>query len=122
MSIEHIHIGRDAQGNAFGDNNKVRNRNSFNSGVHGDELADLFATLVRQIDPIRREMKGKDFEQLESHRAAFAAEAEKPKPNRSVLAVTGKGLIEAAKTVGELAAPVISTVGVILKFFNTPLP
>jgi hypothetical protein len=122
MGIGNIHIGGHAQGNAFGDNSRVVNRDSFNSGAHGEELAKLFANLGKQIEPIRMEMKGKDFEQLEQHRAAFAAEAEKPHPNPKILTVTGKGLIEAAKTVGEMAAPVIATVGAILKFFNVPLP
>src|SRR5262245_52853963 len=114
MSIQHIQIGGNAQGNAIGDNSRVINRDSFNAGIHGEELAKLFTTLNQQITPVRDEMKGKDIKQLDDHLTKLTEEAKKEKPNPSVLSFTAKGVLDAAKTVGEIAGPVVATVGSIL--------
>ena len=51
----------------------------------------------------------------------LAKEATAIKPDRSMLEVTGKGLVEAAKTVAEMAAPVATAVGVVLGLFGVVL-
>jgi hypothetical protein len=124
MSTQNTNIGGNAQGNAIGVGNSVFNKSSFNQGLHGEELTKLFETLTAQLVPLKDEMKGKDFKVLEEYLAKLTEEAQKPKEevNTSELAVTGKGLIEAAQTVGEIAAPVLATVGLILKFLGVPLP
>ena len=92
------------------------------SGIHGEELADLFANLNQGLVPLKDEMKGKDYKVLEEHVAALLAEAKKPEPDTNQLSVSGKGLVEAATTVGAIAGPVITTAGLILKFFGVTLP
>ena len=114
----------DVTGGAVGKDITFTNTNSFNVGVHGKELTRLFSTLTEQLSPVRAEMKGKDIKMLDEQLGKFIEEAKKPKEevNGSALAVTGEGLIEAAKTVGEIAGPLITTVGLILSFFGVPLP
>ncbi len=88
------------------------------------EQKELLETLTGQLIPVREEMKVKDAKALDEQLVPFIEEAQKPQEeiDGRALAVSGKGLIEAAQTVGEIAAPVLTTVGLILKFFGVPLP
>lgn len=125
MSEQKIEIGGNAQGSSFGDHSPVTTQDSFNqtvTGLHGPELADLFEKLTEQMPPLKDEMTGKNYKVLEGHIEAIKEEAKKPEPDKRQLSVSGKGLIEAAKTVKEIAAPVIATAGLILKFLGVPLP
>jgi internalin A len=119
---ESISIEGGAHGSAVGKQNTVSNTGSFNSGIHGEELAELFQGLAAQLSPVRDEMKGKDIKVLDEQLAKLTEEAKKPQPDKGQLALSGKGVIEAAQTVGKIAAPVLSTVGLILKFFGVPVP
>ena len=120
MSHQNIHIGGNAQGNAFGDQSSVTITNSFNSGIQDATLKQLFDTLVAQLTPLREEMKLKDAKALDEHLAVLTTEAAKPEKERnaSALSVSGKGLIEAANTVKDMAGPVIKTASMILKFLG----
>src|SRR4051812_42100658 len=107
MSTQHIQAGGSIQGSAIGDHNTVTATGSFNTGIHGEELAKLFQGLAAQLSPVRDEMKGKDIKVLDEHLAKLTEEAKKPQPDKAQLALSGKGLIEAAQTVGKIAAPVL---------------
>jgi len=52
---------------------------------------------------------------------ALTKEATSKEPDHDMLHVTGKGLIEAAKTVAEMAAPIAKAVGVVLSIFGVLL-
>ncbi len=110
------------QGNAVGKGNTVTNTNSFNTGLDSEALVKLFTQLNGQLAPLKDEMKGKDFKVVEEHIEAIKTEAVKPEPDKSALAVSGRGLIEAATTVGAIATPVLTTVGLILKLCGVTLP
>ena len=120
MSNQHIQIGGNAQGNAFGDSAKVLNKDSFNQGLTDATLQQLFATLTTQLAPLRDEMKGKDIKVLDGHLEVLTAEAAKPEAQRDEtrIKVSAQGLKEAAETVKGIAGPVLATVGMILKFFG----
>ena len=49
---------------------------------------------------------------------SFVEEASASKPNRSLLKVTGKGLIEAANAVAEMVQPISKAVKVVLSLFG----
>ena len=110
--------------NIVGDGNSQIIKDSFNtlSTVHGAELGKLFEALQTQAAELGDEMKGKDAKALQSHIATLAEEAKKPEPDKSLLAVTAAGLVEAANTVKDLAGPILATTGLILKFFGLSLP
>ena len=50
----------------------------------------------------------------------FTAQAAAPKPSPKILQVTGQGLIDAAKNVAELVAPITTTVNFVLKLMGLP--
>ena len=53
---------------------------------------------------------------------SFISEATAPKPRGEKLKDLGKGLVDSAKTVAELAGPVISAVSLALKLFGVAVP
>lgn len=74
-------------------------------------LASLQALVVQLAD---RLPDPEDKEQVANHADALAKTALAAKPNRSMLEVTGKGLVDAAKAVAEMAAPIATAVGAVL--------
>lgn len=52
---------------------------------------------------------------------ALTKEATSPEPDHSMLKVTGQGLIDAAKTVAEMAAPIAKAVGAVLGILGLAL-
>lgn len=117
-----INIGGDNIGAAIGRQASVVVGGNVSKGINVEDLANLFTQLNGQLAPLKDEMKGKDIKVLDAHLATLTEEAQKAEPDKSALAVSGKGLIEAASTVGAIAAPVLTTVGLILKFFGVSLP
>ena len=115
-------IGRDAHGSVQGRSNQLRNTDSFNrEGLLSSELITLFDQLKGVVANVRPEMRVRDAEVLDAQLLALENEAKSPTPDQHRLAVTSKGLIEAAKTVGEIAVPVVGVVGEILKICGATL-
>jgi DNA-binding FrmR family transcriptional regulator len=112
-------IGRDNLGQA---GQTLTNCTNMIQQMPAGEPKELLEKLLTQIEPLREEMKGKDFKVLEEHLEKLTEEAKKPEPDRGALSLSGQGLIEAAETVGKIATPVLTTVGLLLKFFGVPLP
>lgn len=100
----------------IGSGNTLSISNSFNKigTSHGPEIEKLFTQLHEQIIPLKDEMKGKDIQKLDEQLLALTKEAELQAPNKNKMEISANGLIEAAKTVSELAGPVISTTTAIL--------
>jgi len=110
---------------SFGDNNKfigdliVANtiQGSFNrvaeSAVDREikdklkELHEAFAGMSDQLSQERARQAARDLE-------TFSKEAVSPQPREKWYELSADGLIEAAETVGKMAAPVIATVKAVL--------
>ncbi len=84
------------------------------------ELRAALETLAGQVEELRDEMRGKDAKEMDAQLEVLVKEAAKPEAerNRRQLSDSAKGLIEAAKTVGEIATPVIATVKGILELLG----
>jgi hypothetical protein len=52
----------------------------------------------------------------------LVTEAAKANPKKEQLSVSGKGLIEAAKTAAEMAGPIVTAVKAVLGLFGVPVP
>lgn len=113
----------------IGDNNTINApitvaehiENSFNAVrdlTPEDDRRRLIEDLGKQIAELGEKMTDKD-EAAQAGRKleTLANEAAAPKPDKSLLEFTGKGLIDAAKTVAEMAGPVTKTVTTLLKLF-----
>lgn len=97
---------------------------SFNqtSGGGGAELQEALKQLSQTVselqdavaDPEHKARVGRYLDNL-------AAEAKAEKPDQSLLKVSGEGLIEAAKTVATMAAPVATAVKVVLGLLGMAL-
>lgn len=71
------------------------------------KLATQVADLARQLPPEKAEEVARDLE-------ALTKEAVSPQPRRKWYELSADGLVEAAKTVGQVAAPIAATVKTIL--------
>lgn len=95
-----------------------RIENSFNSFAKSNPEEDLKSAVEKLHQDVAQlieatasdEAKDKVVSDLES----FAQETAKSKPNETVLAATARGLIAAAKTVGEMVEPVTNAVKGVL--------
>jgi hypothetical protein len=100
--------------------------NSFKALEHPDELTKaveelhrLVGTLVAQMGEGAGATTGSVTRQLE----IFTEQAGEKEPIPGVLRVTGQGLIDAAKTMVEVAGPVASAVNKILELVGvSPIP
>jgi hypothetical protein len=108
------------------DNAVLSINNSFNqvkSSNASDEVKNKMRDLkqlvdqlvVEKADPDTRQKVADDYEVL-------AKEVSRPKPRKDWLAVSGKGLIEAAETCSKLVAPIGACVKGLLSLFGIPLP
>lgn len=71
-------------------------------------LKDLTAQLVEKIPDAGQK------EEVANRLEAMAKAATSAKPDKGMLAFTGKGLVDAAKTVAEMAGPIATAVGAVL--------
>jgi hypothetical protein len=62
-----------------------------------------------------------DKEVVANKTQALVREAAAKKPDTDILKITGKGLVEAAKAVAEMAAPIATAVGAVLGIFGVVL-
>ncbi len=118
LVMRNIEFGGDVT--VHGDFNAVtaeKIENSFNKAAHAEvsgelkdrlkELAVEVAKMTKELPPERAEEAARDLETL-------TQEAVSPKPRAKWYQLSAEGLVEAAKAVGEVAQPVISTVKAIL--------
>lgn len=120
MNISKINL---EQGAAFsGDVVIAENmQNSFNKGSSPDlsnniqhllrQLVGEVTTLCEKLEPTKAQATSRCLE-------CFVREVTAPQPSEDWLRITGKTLIEAAKTVAELAAPVTTAVSSILRLLG----
>ena len=78
------------------------------------EVKDTLATLHKQVEEMLKNPALKKPDEVADDLKSLTEEATKPEPRQKRLETFSDGLIEAAKTVGEMATPVITTVKVLL--------
>jgi hypothetical protein len=76
--------------------------------INSHDVISELSRMKDDIDALPDNMARQKAE-LEKHRSALEAEAQKPKPNRSVWDVSAKGLIEAAKAVAGVTPGILAT-------------
>lgn len=80
-------------------------------GIELEKLRGYLRELIPQLDEQKRQSVADDTE-------TFVKEVTKPVPRKSLLEITGKGLIEAAETCAALAAPITQTVRSIVALLS----
>lgn len=126
-SDESIHIGGNVTGAQVGRNNKQIIENSFNefSAAHGkeDDLAAQMQILKDSITELVTELQSQDANaaaEVTDTFQSFAEESAKDDPKAGTLRVLGKALIDSAKKVAKVAAPIASAVATIITIFGIP--
>jgi len=71
------------------------------------QLADQISAISGKIDPKQTQRMGSDLQTLTN-------EVKQPEPRRDWYELSLKGLKEAAEAVGEIAAPIIATVKILI--------
>ena len=111
----------------FGDNTTVEGNftvtvadtieRSFNTAVGSkapDELKEELKKLAEQVAEMAKLLPSPKAEDVARKLEDLTKEATSDQPRKEWYEFSGEGLIEAAKAVGEIAAPVITTVKAIL--------
>jgi len=75
---------------------------------HLDALTRHVKKAIAKIDPATAKAAAEDLD-------TFVKEAAKPSPRRGILDLTRDGLVDAAKTVAEMAPPILATIALIYK-------
>lgn len=94
---------------------------TFGAAAVSDDLKKAVSCLHEEVKKLASQMDKKgvgSHEDVAAHLEAFLEQAAKPKPIGGVLQVTGKGLVEAAKMVAEMAGPITTAVNGVLKIFG----
>ncbi|MFL6662408.1 MAG: hypothetical protein ACJ8G7_09520 [Rhizobacter sp.] len=112
-----INVGGDNYGQVVFENTGTLINNVQNQPLK-EALADLNG-LARQL--AQKTPDPGDRENVVNNTEAFAKAAAAAKPDRTMLQITGKGLIEAAKTVAEMAAPITTAVTAVLGLLGLAL-
>lgn len=95
--------------------------NAFAATKPDDDLRQRIAELHEQVaDLVGRLAKDtpEEADEVADTLTSFTEEAAKPKPNKVSLRALGNGLVDVAKKVAELATPVATAVGAVLKIFS----
>jgi hypothetical protein len=89
------------------------------SGVGNTELKSALEALHDQAKQLAERLpEDADKEGVANRTEALTKAATAAKPDKSMLKVTGEGLIEAAKTVAGMAGPIATAVGAVLGIFG----
>lgn len=92
------------------------------AGTQDSELKTALETLHDLTKKLAEQKPdASDKEQVANQAEALAKAAVAAKPDKSMLQVTGKGLIEAAKTVAGMAGPIATAVGAVLGILGVAL-
>lgn len=92
-------------------------QNSFNKAAGApiqDDLKEALKTLTTQAAELAKHLPAKAAETVSKDLAALTAEAVSTEPRKAWYEISAKGLIDAAKAVAEMAAPVATAVGAVL--------
>jgi hypothetical protein len=124
---EKIHIGGAVTGSIIGRNNKQIITNSFNqfATAHGkeDDLAAQMQILKDSIASLVTELQSQDpnaAADVTDTFQAFAEESTQETPRAGLMRSLGKTLIESAKRVAKIAAPVANAVAAVITIFGIP--
>ncbi len=110
---------------SFGDNAQVSGnvvvadsiKNSFNAAAQSnapDELKTLLKELTTRVGEMTKAMPAEAAKETGENLEALVNESIKEKPRQKWYQLSGEGLIEAAKAVGDIGKPVVETVMKIL--------
>lgn len=96
---------------------------SFNtaSKAPNSEIQDALQALTKNIAQLCEKLGGAEQQTVSRRLKQLAEEAVAPQPDKSFLQVTGKGLVEAAKTVAEMVGPITTAVKGVLALFGLAL-
>jgi len=108
--------------------NIIGNNNIVNSYVHesfknaekssSSDLKEKLDTLITKVNDLCNKIPNNDDkEKTALYLKQFVEHATLPKPDKTMLGVTGKGIIDAAKAIADVAKPIAEAVGVVLAFF-----
>lgn len=92
-------------------------QNSFNKAAGApieEDLKEALKTLTTQTAELAKHLPAKAAETVSKDLATLTAEAVSTEPRKAWYEISAKGLVDAAKTVVELAAPVTAAVGAVL--------
>lgn len=81
------------------------------------ELKAKIGDLTKLVEDLARQLPKEKQNETAEDLATFSKEAVREKPRKSLLELTGDGLIEAAKTVAQMAGPVTTAVRAVLALF-----
>ena len=112
---------RDAHGSVIG-SGQVTNSGSFNQGLSSPELASLLSALrqeVKNLPPEEAESVELIVEKIETDAKTLEDEEKKEKPNRSLLTLTRKGLVDAAKACAEMAPSLVKAATAVAQWYAT---
>ena len=100
----------------LGNNNQVTQtiQHSFNTPSNPD-LAPLLAQLTQAVEKMLAELSNEEAAKARKNLKRLQDELQEPKPQKEWYSVSIEGLIQAAKNVGAIGAPVIELAGKILQ-------
>ena len=84
-------------------------------------VKDALAQLLDQSKRLAGQLPQDQRDEVAKHTESIAREAASKKPNASILGISAKGLVEAAKTVAEMAQPIATAVGTVLGLLGLAL-
>jgi hypothetical protein len=119
---------RDITASQFGSNNTQMISDSFNTfaAEHGkqDDLLEQMKNLSKSVTALVTALEAQDpnaAKEITDTFQSFAEESAKDVPKAGTLRVLGRALVDAAKKVGKVAAPVATTVAAVLQIFGIVL-
>lgn len=114
MSNQNIHIGGNAQGNAFGDGSRVTNINSFNHCADPAAAERELAVLKTQVAELVAKLpadKKDEAPQVAENLEMLVKQATSDKPNRKWYSLSAEGLLEASAFVKNFTGNIAGTIG-----------
>ena len=98
--------------------------NCFNAAAAMDkpDVQEALKTLITEVERIHPQLGEGDRTKAERKLKTLTEEVAQKDPDKEQIALSGKGLIEAAKTCALMAPPVIIAVKAIAGLFGVPLP
>jgi len=91
------------------------NKTISESGNIPETLEDKLKELTTAVDTMMKDMPDDEAEEATENLEILVKQAQKDKPQKALCQVSSEGLIEAAKAVGDIAKPVITTVQAVMK-------
>jgi hypothetical protein len=110
-------INISGSGNTFGQINvetTFTNSTAIVNQAPTGPIKDALEKMLEQAKQLALKLPEEQREDVAKNTEALAREAASKKPNAGILSISAKGLIEAAKTVAEMAKPIATAVGAVL--------